>query len=137
MLINESMKSEDIEKEKNATRFLMVFERDVKIKIHKLVAITQAKAKRRKNTNLNIPTLEDINKLSSFLDSERDKCFLQLTQNFAYQTWMKLSELTLASILLFNRRRTGEMRNIAVDDYKEREMIADRIDPLMDVWETE
>lgn len=130
LLVVESMKMEDFEKETNVKRFLTVFKRDVRTKICKLAATTKSIRKRHKK--LNIPTLEDVNKLALFLDSERDAVFNQMNEEYSYQNWIKLSELTLASVLLFNRRRTGEMRNILVDDFREREIIADSCDPSLD-----
>lgn len=131
VLLIERMKKNKPEQERNVERFLTVFKKDVKTKINKLVAATQAKNKRRKKEN--IPTLDDVNKLVSFLNSERDACFIQLTQEYSYQKWIKLSQLTMASILVFNRRRTGETRNIEVEDFLEREIIVDACDPLLDI----
>lgn len=118
------------EKEDEVERFLKVFKKEVRTKINKLVVATQSQNRRGKNEN--IPTTDDVNKLASFLDSERDKYFNQLTQKYSYKNWLKLNELTLASILVFNRRRTGEMRNIIVDQYNGREIIAAQCSTLLD-----
>lgn len=121
LLVVESMKVDDAEKERSAERFLKVFQKEVRLKINKLVAVQQAKARRRKKKN--IPTTDDIHTLATYLDSEREKCFADLSKKFSYDKWSQLSELTLVSILLFNRRRTGEMMNLTLDDYKHREMV--------------
>lgn len=131
MLITESMKSEDAEKERNAERFLRVFQRDVKTKISKLVTVTIRKNRRGKKPN--IPTTEDIRRLSQYLDKEREARHLQLTEKYTYQAWLNLAQLTLVSILVFNRRRAGEMRNIAISDFRDREIIADQCDMILEI----
>lgn len=91
MLINESTKSDDEVKERNAERFLKVFRREVKTKIIKLVNVTKAKNRRLKK--INIPTTSDIMKLSQYLDTEREACYRKLTETFSYQDWLGLAQL--------------------------------------------
>ncbi|XP_037037455.1 uncharacterized protein LOC119075167 [Bradysia coprophila] len=122
-LIIESMKLDDEVKERNTERFLKVFQKDARAKINKIVSVQQAKARRQRNEN--IPSTEDIHKLASFLDCERDKCFDDLCKEFSYQKWLCLAELTIVSILVFNRRRVGEMQNMECVDFRRREMIED------------
>lgn len=135
LLITESMKLEDEEMERNAERFLRVFKRDVRTKISKLAAKTIKKNRRSKKPNL--PTIADIKKLVTFLDTERNACLHQLTQDFSFQTWLKLAQLTIVSIMVFNRRRAGEMRNIALSDYNEREIVADQCDTILEAMSQE
>lgn len=125
----EAIRMDDENIEKSAERFLKVFKRDCRTKINKLVAVT--KAKNRRNKKENIPTTADVIKLAKFLDSERDAYFSQLNQKFSYQNWLKLSQLTLVSILIYNRRRAGEMQNITVTNFNTREIIADQCDMLL------
>lgn len=129
LLVVESMKADDQEKERNVERFLKLFKREAKTKILKLVANSKAEARRGKKKN--IPTTADVNKLSTFLESERSDCFSQLSQKYTYKKWVALSQLTLASILVFNRRRAGEMQNITVTDFNNREIIAEQCDTLL------
>ncbi len=130
LLVVEAMKLDDPDKERDADRFIRVFKRDVRTKINKLVAVT--KAKNRRNKDENIPTTEDIYKLSKFLDFERHKYFSQLTETFTYPNWLKLAQLTMVSILIYNRRRAGEMQNIAITDFDKRKIIADQCEMLLD-----
>ncbi len=129
MMIVESMKLDDQEKERNAERFLKVFKKDVRTKINKRVAVTIAKNRRGKK--LNIPTTADIMKLSQFLDTERDASFRELNKKYSYQTWLKLLQLTLVSIMIFNRKRAGEMGNLLVTDFHSRELVADQPDMIL------
>lgn len=130
LLVTEVGKLDQREKAADVDFFLKVFKKDVRTKVNKLVAIT--KAKNRLLRKLNIPTTADVNKLATFLDTERDKCFVQLTQKYSYEYWLKLSQLTLVTILVFNRRRAGEMRNINTSDFNVREIIAMQSDIVLD-----
>lgn len=49
LLVTEVMKSDEPEKERDAERFLKVFQSDVRTKINKLVSITKAKNRRKKS----------------------------------------------------------------------------------------
>lgn len=129
LLIIERMKEDDIEQENAVERFLKVFGKDAKLKILKLAYVTQANAKRGRDED--IPSTDDVGRLATYLDCERDKCFAELSQTFSYEKWKNLSELSLASILVFNRRRTGEMSNITVSEFQGRVMIANHRDKLV------
>lgn len=120
-LVTESVRFDNAETERNAERFLKVFHRDAALKINKLVATQKSTARRHKKEN--IPTMDDIKTLAKYLDSEREKCFVDLSHKYSDDTWLELSKLTLVSIFLFNRRRPGEMMNMTLDDYNRREMI--------------
>src|SRR5262249_22753542 len=63
LLVVESMKADDIEKERSVSRFLKVFQKDVKTKINKLIAVTVAKLRREKKVV--IPTTNDISRLAT------------------------------------------------------------------------
>lgn len=129
LLEDETMLSGDIQTAKNVKWFCKAFKKRVKTRITKLVAVTIAKHRRAKKPN--IPTTTDVSKLSKFLNSERDECFLQLTRKYTYQNWLKLSQLTIVTILVYNRRRAGEMQNTALDEFLNRDMVADLDDMFL------
>lgn len=123
LLIIERMKQDDPIEEKNVERFLKVFQKEARLKINKLVGIQQAARKLKRNED--IPTTEDVYQLKTYLDDEREKCFDELSQGYRLDHFTYLSELTLASILVFNRRRTGETSNIQISDFYAREIITE------------
>lgn len=129
MLVVEYLKLDDPVKERDVERFLKVFKMEVKNKINKLVAVSRLDKKRQKKEN--IPTTADVNKLAKYLDTEREKCFAQLVHKYTYDDWLKLSHLTMLSILVYNRRRAGEMQNLLKADFERREIIADQCDMLL------
>ncbi|XP_037025625.1 uncharacterized protein LOC119067003 [Bradysia coprophila] len=131
LLVIETMKSDDPEKERDVERFLKVFKKDVKTKINKLVAVTRLENRRHKKEN--IPTTADVNKLAKYVDSEREACYSQLLEHYSYGVWLKLCQMTMVSILIYNRRRAGEMQNLLMEDFEQREMVADQCDMLLAV----
>lgn len=101
--------------------FISVFTSRATKRINKLVKNTKQKMKREKTETL--PTTEDINILSRYLDQKRSACFKCLVDGFSIAKWIDLSKVTMASILLFNRRRVGEMQNSLVTDFTGRRKI--------------
>lgn len=88
---------------------------DISVAINKRVLDQQCKMRREKQ--LNIPTTEDIKKFSMYLDREREQCFNELSENYSFDKWSHLMDLTVTSIIVFNRRRTGEVQNIQLKDF--------------------
>lgn len=131
MLLTEYMKMDDPEKERDVERFLKVFKRDVKSKISKLVAVSTLDKKRQKEDEDIIPTTADVLKFAKYLDLEREACFSRLVQQYSYDDWLRLSNLTLVSILVYNRRRAGEMQNILLSDFERRKIIADQSEMIL------
>lgn len=129
LLLVETMKLDDPEKERDVERFLKVFKKDVRTKINKLVAVSRLDNKQHKKEN--IPTTADVGKLAKYLDSEREACFSRLTLRYVYADWLRLSQLTMASILVYNRRRAGEMQNLLLEDFVRRDIVADQCDMLL------
>lgn len=117
MLITEYIKRDDGEGQRIAENFLKVFESEAPALISRIVTETQSRMKREKQIDL--PSLEDINIFGRYIDAEREKCFTELSNTFEYKTWKKLSELILASIVVYNRRRVGDVQNIEVGDFRE------------------
>ncbi|KYN06057.1 hypothetical protein ALC62_03000 [Cyphomyrmex costatus] len=89
--------------------------------IGETVMETQSAQKRHKKVNL--PSLEDIKKLYKYLEKKRTKAYMALQQSFSYYDWLSLAEATLVSILVFNRRRQGEMERILIADFQNYERI--------------
>ena len=72
----------------------------------------------KKNTIKRIPLTDDVKKLSKFLSSESDNLIMQLGKDsFPQKVWERLSEVSLARIILFNRRRTGEASKMKLMEF--------------------
>lgn len=128
LLIIECMKEDDEDKEKSVERFLKVFMKDAKHKILKIVNRSRLKAQREKIEN--IPSTDDVARLATYLDHERETCFMELTEQYSFEDWLYLAQLTLMSILVFNRKRVGDTQNMLVDDFHRREIITERCDAV-------
>lgn len=86
---------------------------------------TQSAQKRRKKVIL--PSLEDIKILYKHLEKKRAEAFTALQQSFSYHSWLSLAEATLISVLVFNRRRSGEMERVLIEDFKSCEKLHENV----------
>jgi hypothetical protein len=79
---------------------------------------------RRRNKVKLLPISEDVVKLHKYLHSEMDDCTSLLAKSNERQeneqTWRRLASATLTQIIVFNRRREGEVSRMTVDDYDRR-----------------
>lgn len=73
----------------------------------------------KKNTTKTIPLTEDVTKLSKHLADQTDMLCQKISDKaeVSKETWERLCEVTLASIILFNRRRQGEASKMKLHDY--------------------
>lgn len=70
----------------------------------------------RKRTSCNIlPLTEDVLKLNDFIVNEVDK--VKKDVDSSHDAFMTLTQLALAKVLLFNRKRQGEVSRITIADY--------------------
>ncbi|XP_066603873.1 uncharacterized protein [Prorops nasuta] len=116
ILAIECIKNHDQEKKKYVKDFLKVFLLEVAINVNKTAMETQIQQKRRKTVKL--PPTEDIKQLHTFLCLKMNKSFNKLQNSFLIHEWMELTESTLISVLLFNRRRPGELERVLIQDFR-------------------
>ncbi|XP_054874448.1 uncharacterized protein LOC118470783 isoform X2 [Amphiprion ocellaris] len=81
----------------------------------------------------NMPTLlpftEDVQKLHSYLNQVHDNVYNSLSESPSTKAWKELAKVCLADIILFNRRREGEVANMTLATFSSR----DTSDPHEDV----
>ncbi|XP_037049773.1 uncharacterized protein LOC119084041 [Bradysia coprophila] len=124
--IGSVLKCEYIQREKSehvkrTDDFLFLMESQYTSIINKRVKESQLVKKRMKDHK--IPSNEDVRLFSLYVNREREKYLKELSANYSLKNWVKLSELTIASIIVFNRRRTGESQNIHVCDFNHCESV--------------
>lgn len=109
------IKKQDFDKQTVVENFLKLFEEDYPVSVNKIVFETQGHRKRLKNVVL--PSLNDIKIFNSYLKIERTKAlkFLE-TNGFSIEAWRILAETTLLSIMIFNRRRAGELERVLIEN---------------------
>ena len=90
--------------------------------IVKLAYESQVEAERNKEEVL--PTTEDVSKFLEYLRSERDKAYEFLTNNeFSLDMWKLLHETTMLSLLVFNRKRVGDIAQMRLDYFLRRKTL--------------
>nr|XP_033936611.1 uncharacterized protein LOC117445218 [Pseudochaenichthys georgianus] len=81
----------------------------------------------------NVPTLmpftEDVQKLHQFLSAMQDECSSELSGTPSTKSWTELAKVCLTQIILFNRRREGEVASMPLTAFLSR----DTSDPHEDV----
>lgn len=120
----EYIEREDSDNVKRTENFLYLMESQLTSIINKRVKENQLE--KRRDKDLKVPSTEDVRLLSLYLDRERQLCFEELSASFSTKTWIKLSEFTIASIIVFNRRRVGESQNAMEKDFIKRETIDEK-----------
>nr|XP_033961125.1 uncharacterized protein LOC117462878 [Pseudochaenichthys georgianus] len=81
----------------------------------------------------NVPTLmpftEDVKKMHQFLSATQDECSSKLSGTPSTKSWTELAKVCLTQIILFNRRREGEVASMPLTAFLSR----DTSDPHEDV----
>ncbi len=119
----EYIKLRDRENKVETEDFLAYMETDIGISINKLVTETQAKMRRRKLDN--IPTMDDVKLLMGYVNAQLDSSFEALSKGYSEDEWIRLAKFIVAWIIVFNRRRVGEVQNIKVEEFICRQSIDD------------
>lgn len=123
-LVAEYIKKEDLESQSRTENFNKVFDSGVTSAVSKGVYRTQSKMKRDKREKL--PSTEDIKLLAMYISKQLKVATLELSRKYTYASYLNVARMTIASLIVFNRRRTGETQNILTTDYDRREYIEDK-----------
>ena len=75
------------------------------------------KVVRAKNTIKHLPLTEDVSKLSEYLRKEIETSKTALTEEKNVKAYDRLQKVLLALIILFNRRRSGEVERMTISEY--------------------
>lgn len=121
IFISDCIKKHMLEKKKNAEDFLILLSEDYTTSINK--AVEETKTKNRRQKDIILPNLRDIQILHEYLLQERKSSYEKLQKSFSYNDWFNLAKSTLLSILLFNRRRPGELEHVLIEDFEKYESL--------------
>ncbi|XP_025073360.1 uncharacterized protein LOC112552191 [Pogonomyrmex barbatus] len=113
-------KTKQTGKKTNVENFLKLLQDDF-VPINKIIEKSMLQAKHRQVQEL--LSLDDINLLHTFLQTNRRLAFERLNNVFTYDTWQELAQFTLISIQVFNRRRVDEIERMSINDFTNRENI--------------
>lgn len=121
ILISDCIKKHMLEQKKNVEDFITLLSEDYTTSINKAVEETMTKNRQRKEVIL--PSLKDIQVLHEYLLQERISSYEKVQRSFLYDDWLNLAKSTLLSILLFNRRRPGELEHVLIEDFEKYESL--------------
>ncbi|XP_034092633.1 uncharacterized protein LOC117559977 isoform X2 [Gymnodraco acuticeps] len=64
-----------------------------------------------------LPFTKDVQTLHSYLDVQQQEVHIKLSADKSPQTWSQLAKVTLTQVILFNRRRAGEVSKMPLSAY--------------------
>ncbi|KAK9882879.1 hypothetical protein WA026_023633 [Henosepilachna vigintioctopunctata] len=105
----------NVEKRSAVADLICLMKEGFRTDINKTVSENQCLKRRHKKILL--PTAEDINALKTFLDKGTKEAYNSIKNKFSCGAYKKLCSFTLISSQLFNRKRSGEIERILIDDY--------------------
>ncbi|XP_044597217.1 uncharacterized protein LOC123273810 [Cotesia glomerata] len=123
---SELAKKNDKEGLDRVLRFKKVYKNEMPDSINKIAMENQSKIKRQKIVIL--PMTEDIKRLICYLKVERKRCFTILEHSFNLVEWLNGLKVVATYLLVFNRRRVGDIQNILISDLKRIECIDKKTD---------
>ncbi|KAK0178566.1 hypothetical protein PV327_007444 [Microctonus hyperodae] len=96
--------------------FLQLHEDKYPIVINKLAHEIQTVNKRHKKVVL--PLTSDIKIFWSYVRNQYNKALTNLNAQYSYSDYHDLNKSTLLLVLIFNRKRPGELERVTIADYK-------------------
>ncbi|XP_040904808.1 uncharacterized protein LOC121188928 [Toxotes jaculatrix] len=69
------------------------------------------------NAPLLLPFTKDVQTLHSYLDEQQQNILSKLSTETCPQAWRQLAKITLTQVILFNRRRAGEVSKMPLSAY--------------------
>ncbi|XP_026223685.1 uncharacterized protein LOC113171757 isoform X1 [Anabas testudineus] len=64
-----------------------------------------------------LPFAEDVKKMHQYLDIQRVECQTKLKDELRRKHWVELAKITLCDVILFNRRREGEVSKMSLNSF--------------------
>lgn len=120
-LISDMIKQKNQKKLQDVREFLQLLEDSLTYDIYKTVTENQLDIKR--NKIINLPTIDDISLLRDHLNKMIKLNFEKLRKQFSRLVWKELSGALLIALLLFNRRRAGEIERSKIQDFQQYEAV--------------
>ena len=116
ILKNMSIRDSNTDEILRAERFLHLMNTEyITVSANALKTLNEKKF----NSPKYLPLAKDVKKFNEFINISRKASRDSLQKNHCdAKNFTKLSELTLVSILLFNRRRTGEIQRMTLDNFR-------------------
>ena len=116
--IGKALRSADSIKLQDATNFQKIFEAEWNYRVNS-VGVKKMNTLKR-NTLQVIPLTEDLITFRSFLQNSISETSSSLKNDIKTCTWIKLSKLIMVRLIVFNKRRRAEVKELKITDYTER-----------------
>jgi len=117
----DSIKRGDEERRKFAVDFMYLCEKEWTSEVSSAAVSTLVTTKMNKPQLM--PLTEDIQKLNSYISAEIDRCTEALKSDLdVSDNWQKLSKATLAGIIVFSRKRSGEAERMLISEYSQKDV---------------
>lgn len=117
---NNAINSGDESKAQSAQSFLEVY----KTKWNKLVSAgaltTLRETKRVKEKN--VPSIQDVKLLNSYMANAHSVAEGKFQEHFSVETYAALAKVILGRVILFNRRKPGEVSGLKLEEFLSRKM---------------
>lgn len=68
-----------------------------------------------------LPFTEDVKKMHQYIDKKRNEFHQKLLDEPGKKSWSELAKLTLCELIIFNRRREGEVSKMSVNSFTSRQ----------------
>jgi len=97
-------------------------------------ALSTLRERKRNKVNM-LPLSADVQKLNKFLIDSSNTSINKLhsSELIPFETgreWRSLAEATMAHVIVFNRRRQGEVSKLTIEDYNRKRTVDDRSDSV-------
>ncbi|XP_014873036.1 uncharacterized protein LOC106936497 [Poecilia latipinna] len=112
---SEGLKSQDKQSVKNAEKFAQLYQESWNYDIASQ-ALTQLQ-QRKWNAPLLLPFTHDVQILHNHLSEKQQEYLRALTKDASQSNWKDLAKVILAQVILFNRRRAGEVSRMHLSVY--------------------
>lgn len=115
---SQALQTEDNNLKKKASDFVKLYTSDWATEIS--ASCLETLHTKTFNKPKRIPLAEDIKCLSNYLEQQGNLLKEEIDKTSGkLDTWQELNEVTLAQVVLFNRRRAGETQRIEISQYEE------------------
>ncbi|KAJ8932512.1 hypothetical protein NQ314_014604 [Rhamnusium bicolor] len=70
-----------------------------------------------------LPKIDNINEFQKRLDVELERCIKVHTDHFHLTTWVMLNKALLVKVMVFNRKRPGDVEKSQIIEYENLQMV--------------
>ena len=113
--VGNALRRNDHKASEKAANFRRLFEAEWNYRVNSVGTKISSKAKRQKIAT--IPITEDLKTLRQFLLADMTDTATRLEMFKLKSDWTWLAKLTLSRLILFNKRRRAEVKDLKVDEY--------------------